>query len=402
MLNGNGCTDPGPVALRILFSGYAHVHFACFQPLYERLIRIPGVQVYVSGGLRSSTESGYRYDQAAMYSPFNLPLDRILTVEQITDESFDVLFSAHTQLILPRRVEKRIQIFHGVSFRNRAVRLENLNNDHYFLAGPYMRRRFIEAGLFSHDDKRALSIGFMKTDRLINGELDRSRLLKEFGFDGGRPILVYAPTGGVANSLESMGEDVIRQLSASGEYDLLIKLHDHPKNASINWVERLAPLEDEHCRVVRGPDVIPLLYLADLLISDASSVSSEFCLVDRPIIFLDVPELIENAGRAEHSMLDLNTWGRKTGLVVDRPENIQTAVALSLRHPHERASIRQAAATDLFYNPGKATDSAMAWLQRNILDGRAIHQRAMPVTKTDPGIAFRAQEGRHLEPGQSN
>jgi len=42
-----------------------------------------------------------------------------------------------------------------------------------------------------------------------------------------------------------------------------------------------------------------------------------------------VPELIENAGRAEHSMLDLNTWGRKTGLVVDRPENIQSAVALS-------------------------------------------------------------------------
>ncbi len=211
----------------------------------------------------------------------------------------------------------------------------------------------------------------MKTDRLLNGDLDRSRLLEEFGFDGARPVLVYAPTGGDSNSLETIGEEVIRLLSRTGDYDLLIKPHDHPKNSSINWFERLAPLENEHCRVVRGPDVIPLLYLADLLISDASSVSSEFCLVNRPIIFLDVPELIDKARRAEHSMLDLNTWGRKSGLVVERPEDIEGAVAHSLNQPHERADIRQAIAADLFYNAGAATDAAMAWLQGNVLNGRA-------------------------------
>lgn len=43
------------------------------------------------------------------------------------------------------------------------------------------------------------------------------------------------------------------------------------------------------------PDILPTLFLADLLISDASSVANEYTLLDRPIVFLDVPEMIEAA-----------------------------------------------------------------------------------------------------------
>ena len=39
-------------------------------------------------------------------------------------------------------------------------------------------------------------------------------------------------------------------------------------------------------------DVTPLLFLADLLMTDASSVSSEYSLLDRPMVFLDVPKLL--------------------------------------------------------------------------------------------------------------
>lgn len=358
---------PDPGTRRILFTGYAHVHFACFHPLYERLTGLPDVEVFVSGGLRSKTEAGIHHDADAMYRPFNVPPERVLSVQEIQDLDVDLLFAANTKLIEPRSAGARIQIFHGISFRNRAVRPKNMGCDYYFLAGPYMHRRFTEAGLLNRHDPRAVPVGFMKTDRLLNGELDRSRQLEQYGLSGERPVLLYAPTGQKYNSLETMGEEVIDRLTRDGRYDLLIKLHDHPKNKDVDWRERLARFENSHCRVVRDLDVVPQLHLADLLISDASSVTSEYSLLDRPMIFLDVPRLIRRAEKVSDSMLDLKSLGREGGPIVEHPDEIVPAVQRSLADPSKYAAVRRSMAEDLFYNPGRATDAAMSWLNEHLM-----------------------------------
>ena len=355
--------------LECLFTGHAPVHFACVRPLYDWLVNHPSVDMFVSGGLESERDGMTIYDEAAMYGPMGVPSEHVLPVEEIRERDFDIIFGANTTLLLPRSVKRRIQIFHGMSFRNRAVRDKNLGCDHYFLIGPYMRRQFESAGLFSEHDPRAVPIGFLKTDRLLNGTLDRSELLARQGFNGARPVVLYAPTGLKQNSLELMGEDVIERLKQTGQYDMLIKLHDHPKRKDIDWHERLGRLEDDHCRVARDLDVIPLLFLADLLISDASSVSNEFALLDRPMIFLDVPYLIEKARLKEGSRLDLETWGRSCGLVVEKAEDVVAAVEKSLADPTAGSDVRQAMVKDLFYNPGKATDAATTWLEAHCLNG---------------------------------
>ena len=355
------------LSLRILFTGYAPVHFVCFRPLYERLLARGDVEVFVSGGTRTRTETGYRYDERDMYCRFDLPPERVLSTDTIRELDFDVMFTAHTRLIPPRNVAKTIQIFHGISYRNRAIRPENMSHDHYFLVGPYMHRRFVAAGLLDKNDRRAVQIGFMKTDRLLNGQLDRKKILAGLGFTGERPVLLYAPTGAQQNSLEIIGEEVIERLTGSGHFDLLVKPHDHPKNLDVDWFGRLARFEDPHCRITREPDIIPLMFVADLLISDASSAANEFSLLDRPIVFVDTPELIAQAKESANSMLDLNTWGRKAGSLVKRPEQVVDAVRYSLENKQSRSEIRQAMANDFFYNRGTATDVAMAWLEDNIL-----------------------------------
>ena len=365
--------------MRVLFTGYAHVHFACFRPLYERLTRIPGVEVFLSGGLRSGRGAGLVHDERAMYEPFVIPPEHVLPVEEIREQDFDVLFAGNTKLILPRCVERRIQIFHGVSFRNRAVRPENLGCDYYFIIGPYMRRRFVEAELMREDDPRMVPIGFMKTDRLLNAELDRGELLSRYGLDGRRPVLLYAPTGLRYNSLETMGEAVVERLAATGRYDLLIKLHDHPKNKKIDWRQRLHRFEDAHCRVVSDLDVTPLLALANLLISDASSVSNEYALLDRPMVFLDVPKLLARARERAGSMLDLDTWGRKGGVIVEDPEQVVDAVDEGLERPKTQSDVRRRTRDNLFYNPGCATDAAMSWLGENLLPGAPSRAAAVSV-----------------------
>ena len=83
---------------RILFTGYAPVHFACFRPLYERLVHLPGIEMFLSGGLRTKTADGDAYDEQGLYSQFGLPQDRILSVAEVRTRDFDVVFAASTDL----------------------------------------------------------------------------------------------------------------------------------------------------------------------------------------------------------------------------------------------------------------------------------------------------------------
>ena len=351
---------------RILFTGYAPVHFVCFRPLFDALRQDPDTELLVSGGLRTTDDLGERHqDTAAMYSSFDLPAGTVVDVADLPDLDVDVLVSASTKATKPRSYQQSVQIFHGLSFRNRAIRSANATYGHYMMLGPYMRRAFEHLGVMSPGDPRVEEIGFPKTDRLIDGSLDRSSVLEDIGFSGDRPVVMFAPTGAHGNAMELFGEDLIKAFAASGEYDLLVKPHDHPK-ASINWFERLAPLEGEHVRLLRTFDSVPALHASDVLISDASSIANEYLLLDRPLIFLDVPTLLASAA-GEDDRLDLETWGRKGGSVVHDVAEAERAVADGLANPRAQSEIRTAIAQDLFYNPGKATDAALAWFRQEAL-----------------------------------
>lgn len=346
----------------VLFTGYAPVHFQCFYPIYQRLQQLEGVKLYLSGGIRAGKKGAFTYDHAALYGPFGIPDEQILPIKAIHKQQFDMLFSANKRIMLPiENVKTKVQIFHGVSFRNRGVRVENLAYDYFFIIGPYMQRKFVESGFLCEDDPRIVPVGFPKTDALCNGSLQREALLAQYGLSGQRPILLYAPTGVQHNSLETMGAEVIQRLAATNHYDLLIKPHDHPK-MSIDWFAELAPFANEQTILVRDTDVIPLLYLADLLITDASSVANEFALLNRPIVYLDVPELLEAAQR-EGALVDLATWGRRGGVVVEDPSQVTKVVAASLANPRQLGEVQTAIAQDLFYNPGRASEAAVAWFQ---------------------------------------
>jgi len=115
-------------------------------------------------------------------------------------------------------------------------------------------------------------------------------------------------------------------------------------------------------RVLRAADAMPALHACDLLISDASSIANEYLLLDRPLVFLDVPELLA-AAAGEDDRLDLETWGRKGGVVAGDVIAAQRAIADGLAHPEAQSDIRCAIAGDLFYNPGTATSVALDWLR---------------------------------------
>ena len=319
-----------------------------------------GVDVYLSGG-RDSAEGASALTAAQLYESFRVPRRHVISLAEMRQRRFDVVMCAHVSGYFPRQDRERVQLFHGVSFRNMAVRRDVLVYDHLFIVGPYMRRLFTDKQMLRNDDPRLVDIGFPKLDRLRDGSLDRGAILRKLGLSGRRPVVLYAPTGQAGNSLEHTGEAVIERLKRTGKYDILIKLHDHPKDRVTNWPKRLAPLLDRHVKLVADYDVVPYLFVADLLISDASSVSNEYALLDRPMVFIDVPQLLASMTKKGVAM-DLDTWGRKGGVTTRWPDETVEAVAWSLAHPGAGRATRRAMARDLFFNPGRATDAAMRWL----------------------------------------
>lgn len=350
---------------RILFTGYAPVHFVCFRPLYERLRRMKDVEVFVSGGREAGEDGAPSLTAAQLYAPFRIPPRRLLELAEIQRQSFDLVVCSHVSGYFPKEDKERVHLFHGVSFRNMAVRRDVLVYDHLFVVGPYMRRLFTDQQLLRDSDPRLVSIGFPKLDRLVNGTLDRRVVLNRLGLSGRRPVVLYAPTGQKDNSLEHTGEAVLERLRATKCYDIMIKLHDHPRDRTTDWAARLRPLLDRHTRLVHDYDIVPYLFASDLLITDASSVSNEYSLLDRPMVFLDTPELLA-AMQKKGVALDLDTWGRKGGVTTRWPDESVEAVAWSLAHPHHARPVRRAMARDIFYNAGHATDAALSWVRERL------------------------------------
>lgn len=342
--------------MRIMFSGYAPVHFLCFRPVYERLREDPDIEIFLSGGFREKSdeaEATYRLD--GFYEPYDVDLSHVISLEQAKQRDFDVLVCAHlSDALFPRSAKRTVQIFHGVSFKNLAVRPQALKFDYLCLPGRYHAERYASQGLYEAGASKYLITGFAKTDPIVAGDFDRAALLARLELEPDKPTILFAPTGEKKNALETMGKEVIRAIGARGSYNLMVKPHDHPKK-DIDWFTKLAKLENERTRVIRDRDVIPYLRAADMLLTDASSVAVEYTLLDRPIGFLDVPELFERVSERAPA-LDLETYGRKIGTVIPGPEAVGDAVEAALANPRAQSDIRRKMAEHVFHRPGGATD----------------------------------------------
>jgi hypothetical protein len=340
---------------RILFAGYAPVHFVCFEPVYRLLRNDPRLEIWLSGGYKSVRDAEVSFLLDGFYDRFEVDRERVVPFSQIAQQSFDVLVCAHlSDSLFPREVGRSVQIFHGVSFKNRGIREKALRYDVLCLPGRYHADKYEQWRLVRPGGSRCLVTGFPKVDALVQGQFRRASVLEKLGIDPGRPTLLYAPTGDADNSLETMGEQVVRTIHDAGKWNLLVKLHDHPKQAKVDWGVLLSRFENDKVRLVHDWNVVPYLQAADLLITDASSVAVEYTLLDRPVVFLEVPELLKKMVR-KHAAIDMDTYGWKIGVSIKQADEALDAIAGSLAHPDRESEIRRTMAEHIFYKPGSAS-----------------------------------------------
>ncbi len=293
-----------------------------------------------------------------LYRLFGMHKERIINAHLVRWRRFDMYLSPDIKLAAPN-ARHRVHLYHGISFKGRPYTKKILGFSSLFMIGEDMLNRYLRREVLQSDDKRIEKIGMPKTDPLVDGSLDAGEIRTRLGIEKEQPVILYAPTWRPESSAYTMSDDIVDVLSKHN-VAVLIKLHDHvfnPRDKRVVWNEKIAEFEQHpNVTVIRDFDIIPYMYISNVLISDASSVANEFTLLDRPILFMDVPELF----KVYEKTIDLDKgWGRKTGTVVNGIDELEPALEDALNHPERLSNIRREAAADFFYNPGTATDAAV-------------------------------------------
>lgn len=360
---------------QVMFEAASPMSFAIFKPLYQRLKSDSRVELWF-------TAHGRVWRPEDIYAAEGIhenvvPPDRArwMKVDLYVNADFWDMTWLH-------RRTRRIHLFHGVAGKYGLDAPVDLaptiaTFDSLLFVNTDRRRRYIDAGLVPDGDLAAALVGYPKVDALVDGSLDRAQIAAALDLDPRVPTVIYAPTWSPYSSLNDMGEQIVEGLAAHG-VQVIVKLHDRSYDrdrrgsGGVDWAARLAKYDGHPLvRLARGGDSSPFLVASDLMVSDHSSIAFEYMLLDRPIVVVDRPELLRQAGVSPDKVGLL----RSAAEVVDDSGSLVRKVGAALRHPERLSAERRGIAAQLFYRPGTATDRAMGVIYR-LLDLEAPHSEA--------------------------
>jgi len=176
---------------------------------------------------------------------------------------------------------RKVQLFHGFNVEKREAerghfRIRGLF-DLYCTQGPATTNPFRDLAR-EHGHFAVVETGWPKLDPLFAPDDGSATALRP---GDGRPIALYAST--FTESLSSaplLYEEIARQVARGDRYWLLTL---HPK-ADPRWVADYRALAGPNARFIEADALIPALRVADVLVSDTSSVVSEFVVQRKPVV----------------------------------------------------------------------------------------------------------------------
>ena len=332
------------------------MNFSVIAPVY-RAMRDPRVAFYFTAS-----------EQPAAATQIYLEAEddiNLVTPGRAALMKFDAYLVADMLWVRLPRGTRRVQMFHGVAGKySRVYDSPDRSMREWYRLFFINRRRlenYIKVGAIDEDSPAARLVGYPKLDCLVNGSLKRDDVLNEIGIDPSRPTILYGPTWSPYSSLNTIGEELVRRLIEAG-YAVIVKLHDRSRDlqykhsGGIDWAARLEPLLRRGVGwLADRSDACPYLAAADLMITDHSSVGFEYLLLDRPLIRIDTPELIDKT--------DINpeyvTLMQEASVTVKEVGEAIAAVDKCFGDPSNLSESRKAVAKDLFYKAGTATARAV-------------------------------------------
>ncbi|MBN2103493.1 CDP-glycerol glycerophosphotransferase family protein [bacterium] len=209
-----------------------------------------------------------------------------------------VIFFLSNSIIPDHDYEGSPTIFHehgtsdkrygGKSFEEARRKLSKY--DYIFLSGPKNLKRLEEVGLYFSKEK-LVPVGGLRFDDYLNGRFSKEKEIKRLKIrDSSRKNILYAPTW-------RFGEGTIKRYGLyfaeeiTKKYNLIIRPHYHDQKYSY-FLKLKARLKGfRHVYFSNASNIIKHdsfndFVLADLMISDRSSVIYEYLIFQRPMIIV--------------------------------------------------------------------------------------------------------------------
>lgn len=238
----------------------------------------------------------------------------------------------------------KVEVFHGFHVRKRKssrghYRIRGFF-DLYCTQGPDTTRYFQQLAQ-KHRFFRVVETGWPKMDPLFEKPLPRKQ--------SRRPVVLFTSTFTPRLSAAEPLRETIRDLATTGKWKWIVTFH--PK-MDRSVVARYQTIQSDDFKLIETDDTIPLLQEADVIVSDTSSIISEFCLQQKPAV------TFRNRRPGPHlvNITDPSELALAIEYALSVPQTLMAAIGKYAQHIHPyrdgRSSFRVLEATDRFIEQG--------------------------------------------------
>jgi glycosyltransferase involved in cell wall biosynthesis len=342
---------------RILIYYFKNVHIPILKSITEALKRRSDVELalgymYYAPDIRA----GFLPEELEIIKAYGLPM-----YEVPQDFKPDVTIIADSVYPWVKDCGKLVNVGHGVLSKGQyytdteMARREELA-DVICVPGVYHKERMEKIV-----SKAVIATGMAKLDGLF-GRQELGAWSLEMGDRKPKTenrkhkpfTILFAPTFNDELSAIPFVKDRINEVLPDVDSVLYIKLHGSTAQKYKDMYEQLA-LVDDRVIYVREHDVTPYLEIADVLISDVSSVMMEFAALDKPVVLFNNPM---QKTYKNYNPNDLEYMHRDIGFQVNDIDEMKLAVLKIYRGNDPYKEKRKEVTDRLFANKydGKATE----------------------------------------------
>jgi CDP-Glycerol:Poly(glycerophosphate) glycerophosphotransferase len=361
--------------ITILFEVGHLYHRAALDPLYEVFRYDPQYEIaftcshdaerrfgLVNRSLRSELEARFRAEG--------------LTTAKDT-RGFDVVITGDT-VRQPQRYGQTL-----LCLVNHGTGIKSLGNPHLRALACTRYQVFVE-GQYRLDTYRQVSaaglstfhtVGLPKLDPLFwPGLPTREAILQRLGLDPTQPTVLFAPTY-KPTCIDLLREHILTETTG---YNLIIKLHHYSWRGKYapHWHHTLyerAVKQYPHAVLIPVDDynIVPYLYAADTLISEASSTLFDFVALEKiGIIVVGTRGPLQHHDGTALLLEEPQHFLEGAFVHIAHPEEIGPAVAEALRdNPQRRARVRQYRDAFFVGLDGQASHRTKAIIERLLAEG---------------------------------
>ncbi len=238
--------------------------------------------------------------------------------------------------------------------------------DVFFLTSETDQQRMLEHGVTN-----GTVIGYPKTDSIVDGSMNadnQKALADKIGLHPQKKTILFSATWD-GSGMSAIDKWYDRLDALTPTYNILVTVH--------SWTSQtyLQPLkENKDIYFIDDYDILRYVMLADVCISDTTSLIAEFCLMDKPIITFRV-------AKTARTMPDVMQMIESVSARIDAFEELQPAITDALRSP-DRLKTRRANVVRTMVNP---------------FDGKAGQRAAQEIVKLVPQLPLLDKSPSHIE-----